>query len=125
MNRLSKVLAPLLRVLGFPMYWLLRRLGSLPLKAEPASIPAPEPQPLPDDVLLPPGWTRPREMAEANPTLAPVLLAFGLAGTALGLLISTWGIVGLGVVVAFLGGGMWAWDSFQATVQPAGPQEET
>ncbi|QFP75352.1 hypothetical protein DAAJ005_00765 (plasmid) [Deinococcus sp. AJ005] len=88
-------------------------------------MPAPDRQPLPDDVLLPPGWTRPREMAEANPTLAPVLLAFGLAGTALGLLVSAWGIIGLGVVVAFLGGGMWAWDSFQATVQPAGPQEET
>lgn len=124
MNRPTDLLGALLRVLGFPVYWLLRRLGFLPLRAEPASIPAPEPQPLPDDVLLPPGWSRPREMAEARPTLAPVLLAFGLAGTALGLLVSALGIVVLGALVAALGGGMWAWDSFQATAPHGGPQED-
>jgi hypothetical protein len=109
-------------VIGFPLYWLLRRLGYLPIKAEPAFIPAPAPEPLPADVLLPPGWTRPREMAEARPTLAPVLLAFGLAGAALGLLVSAPGIIVLGALLALLGGGLWAWDSFQATMTT--PQED-
>ena len=115
MNRPPSLLTRLLKWLGTPAYWLIRRLGYRPtapviLPEIPVHTPH-EPAERP----LPPGWTRPREMAEAKPTLAPVLLAFGLAGATLGLLITTWSIVVLGAVLALLGGGMWAWDSFDAT----------
>ncbi|GAA4007873.1 hypothetical protein GCM10022631_19810 [Deinococcus rubellus] len=112
---LTQLLSRLLKVLGAPAYWLVRRLGYRP--TAPAQIPiVVSPVPVhrpPAEAPLPPGWTRPRSMQEAKPTLAPVLLAFGLAGAALGLLITIWSIVGVGVVLAVLGGAMWAWDSYQ------------
>lgn len=72
-------------------------------------------KPPPSESDLPPGWARPREMAEVKPTLAPVLLAFGLAGATLGLLVSSRSVLALGVLVALLGAGMWAWDAYQET----------
>ncbi|WP_420593926.1 hypothetical protein [Deinococcus sp.] len=115
MNRPPSLLTRLLNWLGAPAFWLLRRLGYRP--TAPVILPETpaDTSHEPTELLLPPGWTRPREMAEAKPTLAPVLLAFGLAGAALGMLITTWSIVVLGVLLALLGGGMWAWDSFDAT----------
>ncbi|AWN24498.1 hypothetical protein DKM44_05625 [Deinococcus irradiatisoli] len=73
---------------------------------------------------LPEGWTRPREMQEARPTLAPVTLAFGLAATVLGLLITTWSIVGLGALLALIGGAMWAYDSYRESEPEAQAQLE-
>ncbi len=52
-------------------------------------------------------------MTEARPTLAPVTLAFGLAASVLGLLVTTWSAVALGLVLALIGGGIWAWDSYR------------
>ena len=109
------LLTRLLKLLGTPAYWLIRQLGYRPT----APVILPE-MPVytshePTEPPLPPGWTRPREMAEAKPTLAPVLLAFGLAGATLGTLITQWSIVGLGLLLAMLGGGIWAWDSAEAS----------
>ena len=113
-DRLTRLLTSLLKVLGLPAYWLIRRLGYRPT-APATRPPLPLPPEPPAEPALPPGWTRPREMAEAKPTLAPVLLAFGLAGSALGLLVTMWSVVALGLLLTLLGGGMWAWDSFEAT----------
>ncbi|AFD26976.1 hypothetical protein [Deinococcus gobiensis] len=72
-------------------------------------------RPAPSDVPLPPGWSRPRELPEARPTLAPALLAFGLAGGTLGLLVSSRAVLVLGALVALLGAGLWAWAAYQET----------
>lgn len=115
-----------LRLLGTPAYWLIRRLGYKPTAPVPievlpiSSVPSTV---LLSESLLPDGWTRPRQMQAAKPTTAPVLLAFGLCAAALGLLITTWSILILGLLIAVLGGGMWAWDSFQETTpQDTKPQ---
>ena len=101
-ERLTRWLTSLLKVLGLPAYWLIRRLGYRPT-APAARPPLPPPPAPPAEPALPPGWTRPREMAEAKPTLAPVLLAFGLAGSALGLLVTMWSIVASGAAAGGAG----------------------
>lgn len=113
----TQLLSRLLKLLGAPAYWLIRRLGYRPTTPAPLPSaadfpPAPVHTP-PEEAPLPPGWTRPRSMQEAKPTLAPVLLAFGLAAATLGLLITTWSVAGLGLLLAVLGGSMWAWDSYK------------
>lgn len=69
----------------------------------------------PPDAPLPPGWSRPREQPQTRPTLAPALLAFGLAGGTLGLLVSSRAVLVFGAMGALLGAGLWAWAAYQET----------
>ncbi len=111
----TRLLSRLLRLLGAPAYWLIRRLGyrpTAPAQMPPVTAVLPA-DPQPAEAPLPPGWTRPRAMQAAKPTLAPLLLAFGLTGLTLGLLITTWSIVGLGLLLAVFGAALWAWDSYR------------
>lgn len=125
MNRRPDLWTVLLRALGLPAWLLLRFLGlRVPVTpAQGSADPNPEgtaPGDPPEGARpaedgLPPGWTRPREMAEVKPTLAPVTLALGLAGATLGLLVGAWSVVGLSGLIALFGGGLWAWDAYQET----------
>ncbi|GGJ75955.1 hypothetical protein [Deinococcus aquiradiocola] len=105
----------LLRALGVPAYLLLRLIGRDPAAHAPAPpevTPAPERPGLAAEAL-PEGWTRPREMLDTPPTLAPVTLAFGLALGTVGVLVGAWSVAVLGAAVSLAGAALWARDALR------------